>query len=103
MLIGAAIGVIGKKLIHEDLVIVIGVLISLVGMFLTVYPYLVPRRRIKYDPTPPHSNEITNSQPAKTLPRERNPEYVASITEQTTGLLEEVAAPRRTEDEKSKA
>jgi len=103
MLIGAAIGVIGKKLIHQDLVTVVGVLISLVGMFLTVYPYLVPWRRIRSDPTPSQSNEITHSQPAKVLPGERSPEYVASITERTTDLLEEVAAPRRTEDGKSKA
>src|SRR5215204_1126121 len=33
MFIGAAIGVVGKKLLHEDIITVIGVLISLAGMF----------------------------------------------------------------------
>jgi hypothetical protein len=46
MFIGVAIGVVGKKLLHEDIVTVIGVLISLLGMFLTVYPYLAPPRNL---------------------------------------------------------
>ena len=89
MLAGASIGVIGKKLMHEDLVTVIGVLISFVGMFLTVYPYLSPARRTKVDSSrSQQSDVITQSQPAKTLPPERSTEYVPSITERTTDLLE---------------
>ena len=104
MLLGVAIGVIGKKLMHQDLVTVIGVLISLVGMFLTVYPYLAPSRRTKHDPTQSQLDEITHSRPSNTLPRERSPEYVASITERTTDLLEDVPVARRTaEDGKSSA
>jgi hypothetical protein len=52
MFVGAAIGVIGKKLIHEDLVTVLGVLVSLGGMFLTVYPFLLPSPRAKHDSSP---------------------------------------------------
>jgi hypothetical protein len=104
MLLGVAIGVIGKKLMHQDLITVIGVLISLVGMFLTVYPYLAPSRRTKHNPTQSQLDEITHPQPANTLPRERSPECVPSITERTTDLLEEVAVTRRTaEDRKSNA
>jgi hypothetical protein len=40
MLIGVVIGVVGKKLVHEDIITVVGVLISLSGMFLTTYQYL---------------------------------------------------------------
>ena len=105
MFTGAAIGVIGKKLIHQDLVTVIGVLISFLGMFLTVYPYLSPARRTKPNPHQSQPAEVTaESQPSKTLPQERSTDYVPSITERTTDLLEEVAAPRGTaEDGKSKA
>src|SRR5450432_2026272 len=38
MFIGVAIGVIGKTLMHDEIVTVVGVLVSLAGMFLTVYP-----------------------------------------------------------------
>ena len=101
MLAGASIGVIGKKLMHEDLVTVIGVLISFVGMFLTVYPYLSPARRTKVDSSrSQQSDVITPSQPAKTLPPERSTEYVPSITERTTDLLE--PASRATKSETTK-
>ena len=46
------IGVIGKKLIHEEIVTVVGILTSLAGMFLTVYPYLSPSPRQKKDSPP---------------------------------------------------
>src|SRR5215210_256926 len=42
MFIGVAIGVIGKMLMQEEMVTVIGVLLSLAGMFLVVYPSLSP-------------------------------------------------------------
>lgn len=95
LLVGVAIGVIGKKLMHQDLVTVIGVLISLVGMFLTVYPYLSPPRRTKRDSSRSEQPEITEPHPPKTLPQERDIVYVPSITERTTDLLEDAAAVRR--------
>ena len=45
MFIGVAIGVIGKKLVHDDIVTVVGILLALAGMFMTAYPYLAPSRR----------------------------------------------------------
>ncbi|HSE32104.1 MAG TPA: hypothetical protein VLA93_11080 [Pyrinomonadaceae bacterium] len=99
MFVGAAIGVIGKMLVHWDPLTVFGVLISLAGIFLAAYPYLVPSRRPKYESTASQPELITRSQP-KHLPEEREIEYVPSITERTTDLLKTPTAtrPKQKED-----
>lgn len=109
MFIGVAIGVIGKKLMHEDIVTVVGVLISLLGMFLTVYPYLSPPKspsRKKDDSSPSSQPEVlTPAEQPKFLPQASNTEFVPSVTERTTDLLESSAAttPRRKDDGESQA
>ena len=106
MFIGVAVGIIGKKLMHEDIVTVIGALVSIMGMFLTVYPYLSPSSRRKIDSSPSSQPDIlSQSQPGKYLPPERTIEYVPSITERTTNLLENsaVAQPKQKEDGESQA
>jgi len=91
MFIGAAYGVIGKMLIHENTVTVVGVLVALAGMFMTVYPYLLPSRRKQSDiPTQPE--RLTQSQP-KAL-HESRVDYLPSITERTTNLLNNAARPK---------
>jgi zinc ribbon protein len=87
MFVGAAIGVVGKKLMHEDIVTVIGILMSLAGMFLTVYPYLLPARAKRNTNPNPQPNELPAFE-RKNLPKERDIDYVPSITERTTNLLE---------------
>jgi len=95
MFIGVAIGVIGKMLLHQDTVTVVGVLFSLLGMFLTAYPYLSPAPRQKRDSIASSQQEVlTRSQPTTYLPPESSNEYVPSITEGTTDLLETSAATR---------
>jgi hypothetical protein len=98
MFIGAAIGVMGKKLVHDEIVTVVGVLISLAGMFLTVYPYLSPPK--KHDSNPSSQPEaLAQSQPTKYLPQGSDIEYVPSISERTTDLLAtSEVRPRRKED-----
>jgi hypothetical protein len=100
MFIGVAIGVLGKKLLHEDIVTVVGVLISLLGMFLTVYPFLAPSAREKNNFQPSSPPQIpTPSRPKESLPEARNIEYVSSITEGTTDLLKNPAATKAAQKE----
>lgn len=104
MFIGVAIGVIGKMLLHEEMVTVVGVLVSLLGMFLTVYPYLLPSPRRKYDTIASSQPEaLTQSQPTKYLPPESIIEYVPSISERTTELLTNSAATSPKEKEGGEA
>ena len=103
MLIGVAIGVVGKKLLHEDIVTVVGVLISLAGMFFVVYPYLAPSRRKEDDSSFASEPEVlTPPQPTEYLPDASSIDYVPSITERTTNLLRSSATkrPEQKEDKK---
>jgi zinc-ribbon domain len=105
MFVGAVIGVIGKMLIHDQVVTVVGVLFSLVGMFLAVYPYLLPSSRTRDNSGASSQPELQKqSRPTKQLPEERTIEYVPSITERTTDLLKTSGAtPKQKEEENSHA
>lgn len=106
MLLGAAIGVVGKMLMHEDIVTVVGVLISLAGMFLVVYPYLVPSRRKEDDSSLSSQPEVlTAPQRTEHLPDGSSIEYLPSVTERTTNLLKNHASktPRQREDKRPEA
>jgi hypothetical protein len=94
MFIGVAIGVIGKKLIHEEIVTVVGVLISLAGMFLAVYSFLSPPHLRKHDSSSSSQPEVlTQSQSTTSLPPAGRIEHIPSITERTTNLLK--TSPRK--------
>ena len=98
MLIGVAIGVVGKKLLNEDIITVVGVLISLAGIFLVSYPYLFPRRQKSDESVSSSQPQVLNpSRPAEYLPPGNNVDYVPSITERTTTLLENSPAEKRRE------
>ena len=89
MLIGVAIGVVGKKLLYEEVITVIGVLISLLGMFLVVFPYLSPSRRKENDLSQsPQQRVLTSPERTKYLREASDIEYVPTVTERTTDLLE---------------
>jgi hypothetical protein len=97
MFIGAAIGVVGKKLLYQDVVTVVGILISLLGMFLTVYPVLVPARprRISSNPKS-RTKTLASQEPPRRLPHASNLEFIPSVTERTTSLLENAPGPNST-------
>jgi hypothetical protein len=106
MFIGVALGVIGKMALHEEMVTVFGVLLSIAGMFLTVYPSLSPTPRRRQNSVAAIVPEVqTSPPPAQSLPPERNPDYVSSITERTTDLLKSPAAtgPRQNAGGESEA
>ncbi|HVG21594.1 MAG TPA: zinc ribbon domain-containing protein [Blastocatellia bacterium] len=106
MLIGVAVAVIGKKLMHNEFVAVVALIASLAGMFLAAYPNLSPSRPKKYDSSPSTQPEaLTPSRPTEYLPQERNIEHIPSITERTTDLLKTSAAtrPKQKEDGESQA
>ena len=100
MFLGIVIGVVGKKLVHEDIVTVVGIVTSLAGMFLVVYPYLSPPPRKRKDRSAPAV--VTGSRSTEYLPQGSSVEYVPSITERTTNLLKEpMKRPRLKESEDS--
>ena len=100
MLIGVAVGVVGKKLLYEDIVTVAGVLMSLAGMFLVVYPYLTPSPRKEGESILSSQPEVlTPPKPTEYLPDASTIEYVPSITERTTNLLKNSATKRPAETE----
>ena len=96
MLIGVAIGVVGKKLLEEDIITVVGVLISLVGMFLVCFPYLSPHQQKSDESVLSSQPQVLNTpRPAEYLPDRNSVDYVPSITERTTNLLENSPAARK--------
>ena len=106
MFIGIALGLTGKKLLNEEMLTVVGVLVAVAGMFLTAYSGISPPSRQKFDSSPSSQPKVLSTfRPDKYLPHERNIEYVPSITERTTNLLENSAAtrPKQKEDGDSSA
>jgi hypothetical protein len=97
MFIGVAIGVIGKMLLHADIFTVVGVLLSVFGMFLTAFPYLSSSRGRELQ-SGPNIAFLPRATPASHLPRERDVDYVPSITERTTNLLEKTEISRPAQD-----
>ena len=91
--IGVAIGLVGKMLLHQDIITVVGVLASLAGMFLTAYPYLSPVRPQRYDVNPDAQPQaLAPVQPTKKLAPMDDIDFVPSVTEGTTELLETPAS-----------
>ncbi len=106
LFIGVAIGVVGKKLLYQDVVTVVGVLISLLGMFLTAFPYLSPPRRKGLPEVEPQPASFERSAQPKYLPDQDRAEYIPSITERTTNLLStptqtRSASPQEIENQKT--
>lgn len=88
MFIGVVIGVIGKTILHQEIVKAIGALISIAGIFVTAFPYISPAPRRKQQPPVSTRSEVqTPAPPIKSLPEDRDIDSIPSITDRTTDLL----------------
>jgi hypothetical protein len=89
MMIGAAFGVIGKMIVHQEVVTAVGVLTALVGMFLIGYPSLVSLRHGKTESTPAPPGQLPpGPKVERVLPAPGATDFVPSVTERTTNLLQ---------------
>jgi zinc-ribbon domain len=103
MFVGAAVGIIGKKLIYEDIVTVTGALIALAGIALTVFPYLWSPGQKRVEAAPSSKPDMLDQpQPSKYLPQESGFEYVPSVTERTTTLLAKADSTKPKEEDDAK-
>lgn len=98
MFIGFATFIIGGTMIQEESVMGTGMLIVLAGMFLIGFANLWRRTRAKPDSIP-LPEALNLSQPTAYLNQERNVEYVPSITERTTSLLQYPASTKSNQQE----
>jgi hypothetical protein len=105
MFVGVAIGLVGKMILHEEIVTVVGVLVSLAGMLLVAYSSISPARLKQQSSIPSSPRELKQSQSTKQLPQGTDVEYVASVTERTTNLLQVpvAARPKQKEDREPEA
>ena len=99
LFIGAAVGVVGKKLLYQDVITAIGVLTALVGMFLSVYPYLLRSRRKDDSSSFSQPEVLSPSQLRESLPQASSIEFVPSVTERTTNLLKNSAGKTKAQKE----
>ena len=88
MFVGVAIGVVGKKLMHDEIVTVVGILMSLMGILVTSLPYLWPSSRQNLRATPASERKLQKQSQSPNQLTEGRVDYVPSITERTTDLLE---------------
>ena len=99
MFIGAALGVLGKLLLHNDVVTVVGVLLALAGMLLAVYPFLVPRSSTGTASEPStRADGAFRARPTMQLRDAPAFDNIPSVIENTTDLLKTPASPRETQD-----
>ncbi len=90
--VGIAIALVGKMLLHLEILTLVGVLISLAGMFfIAAYPYLLrnPKKRgidVSSQPQNLAPAETTNK-----LPPISAIDHFPSVTEGTTELLKDPA------------
>jgi hypothetical protein len=93
---GVMIALLGRMLLHQEMVTLVGVLVSLAGMFLIgAAPFLSARQKKRavrlraYEPVVPASTATT----AKLLPVGSDDYIPVSVTENTTNLLTTPVTP----------
>ncbi len=90
---GLAVALTGRMLLHAEWIVYIGVLMNFLGMFLVVYPSIVPQRRrkaaISVEGRP---GNLQAAPTTKKLTPMDDTFIVPSVTESTTDLLKTPAA-----------
>jgi hypothetical protein len=98
LFVGVVIGIIGKKVVHEEVVAAIGAILAVVGMFLVTTSRA---RRKTFDSSSGSAREVpASSQPDRSLPEGTEINYVSSVTEKTTDLLEPARVATKSRPEK---
>ena len=93
MFAGAAVGVVGKMLLHVDAVTVVGVLAALAGLFTVIHPSLNPPRRRRQTSASAIRPEIfLPAEPTRKLTPVNEADFIPSVTEPTTDLLKTPAS-----------
>lgn len=95
LIMGTGIGVVGKMLIHVDIVTVAGVLISLLGMLLTAAPFVMPSRLSRTIASRSAHEPLEPARATTKLPSLNESDFIPSVVENTTELLKEpILQPR---------
>ena len=88
MFAGLMIAVTGAILLHLDVVIFIGVMATIAGMFLVGYSSMMPARPKNKARPSTQSETLEKAETTKKLPPMTDIDFVPSVTERTTSLLE---------------
>ncbi|MEP6944788.1 MAG: hypothetical protein ABJA02_02640 [Acidobacteriota bacterium] len=93
---GIVVALFGKMVFHMDIVVLIGVLASIAGMFyIATYPYLPLALRFEpYIGPAANSDSVLPAGSTKKLPSMEPADAVPSVTEHTTNLLKVPVARR---------
>ena len=92
---GILIALVGKMLLHQEIVTFIGVLASISGIFfIAAYPFLFPTRQNKRDIGFSQPEALTSAEPTNKLPPMNSIDYIPSVIEGTTDLLKVPAKNR---------
>jgi hypothetical protein len=91
MFVGAIIGIVGKKFVHDDIISGLGALIAIAGIFLISFgslPTLARGGGKSRQSKTARANAAQAKPTVPLLPLELPPQSVSSVTESTTELLE---------------
>ena len=96
---GIIVALAGRMLLHQEVIVFIGVVMSLIGMMsIAVIPLIAAKhlREKKRRPARPEAAAIAPAEPTMKLPPIRAADdFVPSVTDSTTELLKEPAANHR--------
>ncbi len=94
---GIIIALASKALLNQDVITLVGVLISIAGMFvIAAYPILFPKQSTRRDVRHPTPNAaLAPAETTNKLPPMSDIDFVPSVTEKTTDLLRRPNSDRR--------